>query len=55
MNDAINSILRGELRPDIEDKKDDDFYMPEFRLLDEIKENFVAHFRIKFAPLFISL
>lgn len=54
MNDAINSILRGELRPDIEDKKDDDFYMPEFRLLDEIKENFVAHFRIKFAPPLMS-
>ena len=54
MNDAINSILRGELRPDIEDKKDDDFYMPEFRSLDEIKENFIAHFKIKFVPPLMS-
>ena len=54
MNEAINSILRGELRPDIEDKKDDDFYMPEFRSLDEIKENFIAHFKIKFVPPLMS-
>jgi hypothetical protein len=54
MNEAINSIIRGDLRPDIEDKKDDDFYMPEFRLLDEIKENFIAHFKIKFVPPLMS-
>jgi hypothetical protein len=54
MNEAINSIIRGDLRPDIEDKKDDDFYMPEFRLLDEIKENFIAHFKIKFVQPLMS-
>lgn len=49
----IDSILHSDLRPFIADTKGDDYYLPEFRNLNVVKENFTPHYAVEFsAPEF---
>ena len=48
MTSQIESIIKGELRPDKADNKTDDFYEPEIRSLQPITKTFPSHFQINF-------